>query len=112
MMKVEIWGVRTKKLPAIRQTPLYKWRIRMRRLMWNRTPILRAKFVGEAALWLGLFRLRHLLRRETFFSGFLELASARLRRRHPLNPASAALHNEPPLTVTTEARFGGSADDR
>ena len=56
MMQEEIWEARTKKLPAIRQTLLYKWRIRMRRLMWNRTPIQQAKFADEAPLRPGLFR--------------------------------------------------------
>jgi hypothetical protein len=112
MMKEEIWEARTKKLPAIRKTPLYKWRIRMRRLTWNRTPTQQAKFADEAALRPGLFRLRRPLLRGTSFSGFLEFASARLRRHHRLQLESAERHNEPPLTVTTAARFGGSADDR
>src|SRR5215472_11582258 len=112
MMQEEIWEERTKKLPAIRQTPLYKWRIRMRRLMWNRMPIQRAKFADEAALQPGLFRWRRPLLRGTFFSGFSEFASARLRRHHRLLLASAARHHEPPLTVTTAARIDSSADDR
>ena len=112
MMKEEIWEARTKKLPAIRQTPLYKWRIRTRRLMWNRTPIQQAKFADEAPLRPGLFRLRRRLLRGTFFSGFLELARALLPRHHRLQLASAARHNEPPLTVTTAARIGSSTDDR
>ena len=106
MIREEIWEARTKKRPAIRQTPVYKWRIRMRRLMWNRTPIQQAKFGDEAPLRPGLFRLRRPLLRGTFFSGFLELARDRLRRHHRLQLASAARHREPPLTVTTAARFG------
>ena len=112
MMKEEIWEARTKKLPTVRQTPLYKWRIRMRRLMWNRTPIQQAKFGDEAPLRPGLFRLQRPLLRGTFFNGFLELASARLRRHLRLQLASVARHNEPPVSVSSAARIDSSADDR
>src|SRR5262249_15417150 len=106
MMKEEIWEGRTKKLPAIRKTPPYKWRIRMRRLMWNRMPFQQAKSAAEAPLRPGLSRLRRRPPRGPFFSGFLELARALLPRHHRLQLASAARHNEPPLTVTTAARIG------
>jgi hypothetical protein len=80
--------------------------------MWNRKPIRQAKSAAEAGLRPGLFRLRRPLLRGTFFSGFLGFTRARLRRRRRLQLASAVRHNEPPLTVTTAARFGRLADDR
>jgi len=105
----------TKKARTNRRLLLRKWQAQTLRLMWNRKPIQQAKSAGEAALRPGLFLLRRPLRSGTFFSGFLEFARARLRRHHRLHRlqlASAARHNEPPLTVTTAARFGRLADDR
>ena len=102
----------TKKARTNRRLLLRKWQAQTLRLMWNRKPIQQAKSAGEAALRPGLFLLRRPLRSGTFFSGFLEFARARLRRHPRLRLASAVRHNEPPLTVTTAARFGRLADDR